>query len=371
MAFKRTAIPFFELANGAYASSEVSFFAVNATTFAREATLITLYAGKTGATTLTNPITLDSDGKFSVPVYAEERTIAVVSDTDGQQHETGVFEPSLSDADVTAAAASATAAASSASEAQTAEEGAEDAQEAAELAKALAEAALALAIATIGSLKVTSNDSTPRPLASKLTAAASSGISLAEQNDAGDETLAAALSFTGMTALTTPDDVDVGPVYDDSGIAHKKITLANLLVAGWTAITSIVDADTILGLQASSGLLKKFTIGNLLAHPAIAAITGTSTATITSGTTAMTARRRYRITGGTGTIPTLDATDSWVIVECAPAAGTTVTMGRNSQTINGNAADHTYMGDGGSGPIMLYSYISAGAIRATIIGSTV
>lgn len=111
MAFKRTAIPFFELANAAYASGSVSFFGVDDTTNLITATLITLYAGKTGATTVTNPYTLDSDGKFSSPVYAEERFIAIVTDADGQQHTTGIWEPALSTADVTAAAASATAAA--------------------------------------------------------------------------------------------------------------------------------------------------------------------------------------------------------------------------------------------------------------------
>lgn len=146
MAFKRTAIPFFELANSAYASSTIAFYAVNATTFARESTLITLYAAKTGTTTAANPLTLDSAGKFSTPVYAEERFIAVVTDVDGEQHETGIWEPALSDADVAAAAASATAAATSRTAAEAAELVAEAAAVDAAASAASAAATLANAL---------------------------------------------------------------------------------------------------------------------------------------------------------------------------------------------------------------------------------
>lgn len=103
---------------------------------------------------------------------------------------------------------------------------------------------------------------------------------------------------------------------------------------------------------------------------AVLALGGTVTSTFTSGTNAMTAKRRHRITGGTATIPALTATDNFAILEMAPAAGTTVTAARNSQTINGTAADRTWTGRGLTGPIMLFSFISAGAIRAQIIGST-
>lgn len=98
------------------------------------------------------------------------------------------------------------------------------------------------------------------------------------------------------------------------------------------------------------------------------ALTGKLTATITSGTTAMTDKRRYRITGGTGTLPTFAAT-SFMIVEMKPAAGTTVTIGRNSQTIDGTAEDDTYVGTGGSGVVVLYKYSAAGAVTSEIIGS--
>lgn len=99
------------------------------------------------------------------------------------------------------------------------------------------------------------------------------------------------------------------------------------------------------------------------------AITGKVTATLSSGTTAMTARRRYRISAAaTGTLPTMVAGD-FVIVEFAVALNVTGTVGRNSQTIDGEAEDDTYEGEGGdSGPVIRYDYSSAGVVKSEIIG---
>jgi hypothetical protein len=100
------------------------------------------------------------------------------------------------------------------------------------------------------------------------------------------------------------------------------------------------------------------------------ALAGKLTGTFSSGTTAMTANRRYRISGtATGTLPTL--TDGQgVIVEFTVGNGVTGTVGRNSQTIDGESSDDTYAGDGSNGPVILYSYASAGAVTSTLIGST-
>ncbi len=99
------------------------------------------------------------------------------------------------------------------------------------------------------------------------------------------------------------------------------------------------------------------------------ALTGKINATITSGTTAMTDRRRTKITGGTGTLPTM-AAGSFVIAEIAPAAGVTATIGRNAQTIDGLAADDTYTGSGGTGPVIMYEYVSAGVVTSRLIGGS-
>lgn len=95
---------------------------------------------------------------------------------------------------------------------------------------------------------------------------------------------------------------------------------------------------------------------------------GVLTATISGGTTAMSAGGRYRITSGQGDLPTMTAAQ-FVIVEFDPASGTTVTVGRNSQTIDGTSENDTYTGDGGASPVIRYAYSSAGAVKSEIIGS--
>ena len=100
------------------------------------------------------------------------------------------------------------------------------------------------------------------------------------------------------------------------------------------------------------------------------AVTGKLTATLSSGTTAMTARRRYQITAtATGTLPTMVAGD-FVIVELPVAAGDTATIGRNSQTIDGASADDTYVGDGLQAPVIRYDYVSAGVVTSRLIEGT-
>lgn len=111
-----------------------------------------------------------------------------------------------------------------------------------------------------------------------------------------------------------------------------------------------------------SGFLNDYTDGFL-------AESGTITSTFTTGTNATVANRRYKVTGAcTVTLPTL-ASGEFVIIELAVADGVAVTIGRNSQTIDGAAADDTWTGDGGvSGPVFRYSYSSAGAIKSELIG---
>lgn len=82
-------IPDFMLANSAYIGAVVHFY--NVVAGARGPTLITLYEGLTGAGSLTNPQRLDAEGKFTVPVYADESTIAAVSGLAIDDHETGII----------------------------------------------------------------------------------------------------------------------------------------------------------------------------------------------------------------------------------------------------------------------------------------
>ena len=100
------------------------------------------------------------------------------------------------------------------------------------------------------------------------------------------------------------------------------------------------------------------------------ALAGKLTGTLSSGTTAMTANRRYRISAAaTGTLPTFSAGQG-LIIEFTVGDTVVGTVGRNSQTIDGAAADDTYTGDGSTGPIILYSYVSSGVVTSTLIGAT-
>jgi len=98
------------------------------------------------------------------------------------------------------------------------------------------------------------------------------------------------------------------------------------------------------------------------------ALTGKITATLSAGTTAMTARRRYRISStATGTLPAMTDGD-FVIVEFTVGAGITATVGRNGQTIDGGTTDDTFMGAGGdTGPVIRYQYSAAGAVTSELI----
>ncbi|MBB4266301.1 hypothetical protein [Roseospira visakhapatnamensis] len=88
----RVAIPDWQLANSAYADAVVTFHTVDPATGTRAPTLATLYDGLTGAGTLANPHTLDSSGKFAVPVYIEEPVVAVVGESPIGAHATGVID---------------------------------------------------------------------------------------------------------------------------------------------------------------------------------------------------------------------------------------------------------------------------------------
>jgi hypothetical protein len=110
MAYRRTSISTFALANRAYTNSLVAFHQVDPVTKARLPTLAALYDSPTAGTTQPNPYTLDGDGKFAVPVYCAEPVIALVSGSELGAHETGLWVPSLDDSDVLRAEAAAAAA---------------------------------------------------------------------------------------------------------------------------------------------------------------------------------------------------------------------------------------------------------------------
>jgi hypothetical protein len=91
MAF-RGCIPDFQTANPLYIGATVSFFTVNASGQST-GTLATLFTDPTSATTALNPQTLDSEGKFTAPVYIEVPVIAQVTGPNVPSHATGVINP--------------------------------------------------------------------------------------------------------------------------------------------------------------------------------------------------------------------------------------------------------------------------------------
>lgn len=90
MAFVRSSISDFSLANAYYAAATVTVYAADAYG-ARTTTLAPLFEAVTGTAQLTNPQTLSSLGKFVRPVYVDRDVVAVVTGTSIETHETGVI----------------------------------------------------------------------------------------------------------------------------------------------------------------------------------------------------------------------------------------------------------------------------------------
>ena len=86
----------FSIANEAYIGASVSFFTVDGAG-AKTATLATLYDSTTGAGTLSNPQTLDSEGKFAQPVYIDTPVIGAVSGLGFTDHDTGIINLIVND----------------------------------------------------------------------------------------------------------------------------------------------------------------------------------------------------------------------------------------------------------------------------------
>lgn len=183
----------FGLANPAYVGATVSFWTVSGG--AKTATLATLYAASTGTATLANPRTLDSDGKFSVPVYVEVPVIATVSGLTVADHDTGIMGLAES-----AASASAAAAAVSAAAAMVSENNAET-----------AETNAVAAVAGIGHRKAASVAGTVDAITAVFSPvfaslAASAGIVLAIPMAGANATTTPTLAIDGLTAKTIKKD---------------------------------------------------------------------------------------------------------------------------------------------------------------------
>lgn len=83
-------VPDFATANPLYAGAQVTFWNVDANG-ARLATRATLYANATSSAALSNPVTLDSEGKFAAPVFLADPAIAEVAGPNIGSHYTGLI----------------------------------------------------------------------------------------------------------------------------------------------------------------------------------------------------------------------------------------------------------------------------------------
>lgn len=93
MAYRRTSITWFSLANKAYTNSQVTFYRIDPLTYERLPTLAPLYDDVAANTTQPNPLTLDGEGKFPVPIYVDEPVVALISGSEVGAHETGILFP--------------------------------------------------------------------------------------------------------------------------------------------------------------------------------------------------------------------------------------------------------------------------------------
>ena len=222
----------------------------------------------------------------------------------------------------------------------------------------------------------------------KATITAGSGITVT--NSTGSITIAATggggtVTSVGVSGGTTGLTTSGGPV-TGSGTITVAGTLA--VANGGAGQTSYTDGQLLVGNSTGNTLAKAtitagagVSVTNGSGTITIAAtstadtnweeaLAGKLTGTLSSGTTAMTANRRYRISAAaTGTLPTFTAGQG-LIIEFTVGDTVVGTVGRNSQTIDGASADDTYTGDGSTGPIILYSYVSSGVVTSTLIGAT-
>lgn len=92
MTFARIAVQDFSTANKLYVGAKVSFYELDMSGN-KTNTLATLYADLTSTTQIANPQTLDSYGKFKLPVYIDTAVIATVTGLqNAPDHDTGVMQ---------------------------------------------------------------------------------------------------------------------------------------------------------------------------------------------------------------------------------------------------------------------------------------
>lgn len=165
------------------------------------------------------------------------------------------------------------------------------------------------------------------------------------------------------TAIATLLAGSVSGLVLNSSTATTPNYLSNVLsVTGALSKTTVNAGTSTEATQLSLSAASTSQAGSMSVNQvkSLDALIGKVTATISGGSTVVaTAYNRYKFTGsGTLTLPTF-AADEFVIVEFGASAGTTQTVGRNSQTIDGASADDTSTR---YGDVVLYRCTTAGAV---------
>lgn len=93
MPWLRSAIMELALANPVYAGAKVTAYGVTAAGAKDVAAFVMLYDAIEGGNEVANPQTLDDQGKWAAPVYAEQPCILDIRPRLAANHDTGVIRP--------------------------------------------------------------------------------------------------------------------------------------------------------------------------------------------------------------------------------------------------------------------------------------
>ncbi len=238
----RVAIPTFALANPLYKNASVAFMLV--ANGAKTSIMAHLFAGPTGVAELPNPQKLNSQGKFTRPVYIEDEVIGVVSGISVPTHDTGIIAISAaSEAAITAAAEATASAAAAAAQAALSQSSASasstDATAADVSANAAAASAAAAAIAALQAVEAnfTSTLIVYPTIADGVAATAEGGsfsILQASLLAAYDYTVVGGLARFDRVRLTGTAGMDIALLrFSARSVSLVPAKLNDLLVSGW------------------------------------------------------------------------------------------------------------------------------------------
>lgn len=93
MAYRRTLLRPFSLANSAYADALVYAYEIDPDTNEASGTLADIFTSLSGTSTASNPIRLSGTGQSTIPLYFETPVVLQIGQADIPDHETGIIYP--------------------------------------------------------------------------------------------------------------------------------------------------------------------------------------------------------------------------------------------------------------------------------------